>query len=103
MRDSRCVKTIRIAAGIIALMVLLFVLSSALYIVVEADHDCAGEDCQICACIEQCEQVIRHIGESLAVLTAVLIPVISAVVAVAFAARFVPCATPVSQKVRIND
>lgn len=103
MRDSKCVKTIRIAAGILALTVVLFVLSSALCIAVEAGHDCAGEDCQICACIEQCEQVLRHIGDGLVVLAAVLLPAMASAAAVVIAARFVPCATPVSQKVRMND
>ena len=50
----------RIAA--ITCMVLLFVLLfSITYISLESDHDCCGEDCHICECLEACGKTLSLI------------------------------------------
>lgn len=57
----------RIQAVLIAFAVLFIMLSSALYIAVEADHDCTGQDCPICEQIHVCENNLKNV--SLAVCT----------------------------------
>ena len=52
MRDYRSANSRKIAAGIMGFMMLAFVLFSAFYIAAEAEHDCEGEGCPICVCIE---------------------------------------------------
>ena len=37
-------------------------LFSAVYIAVEADHDCSGEDCAICHQIGVCENLLKSLG-----------------------------------------
>lgn len=35
---------------------------SVAYIAAEANHDCAGDDCPVCVCIEQCLNNLRTLG-----------------------------------------
>ena len=37
-------------------------LSSAIYLAVEADHDCSGDDCVICHQIGVCENLLKSLG-----------------------------------------
>ena len=90
----------RLLAGVMALAALLTLLLSAFYIAAEADHDCSGEDCVICAQLRQCEKLLCC-AAALAVAAAVF-----AAVRLLFTARFA-CGflrqTPVSARVRLND
>jgi hypothetical protein len=47
----------RLAAVLAAVM-----LSSAVYIAVEANHNCSGEDCAICHQLQVCENLLKSIG-----------------------------------------
>jgi len=97
------VKNKRIAAGIVAILMLFIMLFSASFIAIEADHDCKGEDCPICACIAQCENTLHQIGAGAAVQTAVIVPVFFLLIpAFLFAYNFMQ-ETPVSRKVRLNN
>lgn len=103
MPGSKKLKYKRIAAGIIGIMMLFITLFSAFYIASEADHDCTGEDCSICACIQQCENTLHQTGDGAASQSAVIIPVVFMLVfAVLFVAVF-PQGTLVSRKVRLNN
>ena len=48
----------RLLAAVLAVVML----SSAVYIAVEADHDCAGDDCAICHQISVCEDLLKSLG-----------------------------------------
>lgn len=96
-------KNVRVAACIMAFMVLFIVLFSSSYIAGHVHHHCTGEDCPVCACIHQCESMIRNMGDGVAVFTAVVLPIL-----VAFASASMPdlaflWGTPVSRKVRLNN
>lgn len=52
-------KHLRTAALILALVFALSVLFSLAFITIEADHDCIGEDCHICAVIALCRNILR--------------------------------------------
>lgn len=93
----------RIVAVLLAVMVLVVMLYSALFIAAEAEHDCVGENCQICYQINVCENTLKNLS--------------LAVCAVAFAAAFTytlyrsisacaevaPSHTLVSLKVKLTD
>ena len=49
----------RLAAGILAALVLLAVAASLFVITQEADHDCVGEDCPVCAVIASCRKTLK--------------------------------------------
>ncbi len=103
MCNSSKSKALRIAAGIMGLMMLILVLFSAFYIAAEADHDCCGEDCQICACIHQCENTLRGIGDGTSARFAAIAPVILVLLAAVFVIAAVSQDTLVSRKVRLNN
>ena len=50
MTKKPCFMT-RLLAAVLAVVML----SSAIYLAVEADHDCSGDDCAICRQISICE------------------------------------------------
>ena len=103
MRNSNTSKCFRIAAGVIGLMMLVFVLFSAFYIAAEADHDCCGDDCPVCSCIRNCENTLRGIGEGAALQLSAVITVLFVLLIAAVLAAAIPQETPVSRKVRLNN
>ncbi len=96
-RDAR-----RITAGIIGLLMLVTMLFSAFYIAAEINHDCSGEDCPVCACIQQCENTLRGVGNGT--------PLPVSVIGISLILLITACCpavisqdTPVSRKVRLNN
>ena len=57
MTKKPCFMT-RLLAAVLA-VVMLF---SAVYIAIETDHDCSGEDCAICHQIGVCENLLKSLG-----------------------------------------
>ena len=57
MTKNLCFMT-RLLAAVLAVVML----SSAIYIAVEANHDCSGEDCAICRQISICENLLKTLG-----------------------------------------
>ena len=57
MTKKPCFMT-RLLAAVLAVVML----SSAVYLAVEADHDCSGEDCAICRQISICENLLKSLG-----------------------------------------
>ena len=91
----------RILAGVLALAALLALLLSAFYVAAEADHDCTGEDCPVCALIHLCENLLRSFAAVI-----LMAAVFAAALQLSSAARFA-CGfrrmTPVSGRVRMNN
>lgn len=48
-------KKSRLITGLLAAVLAAVMLSSAVYIAVEANHNCSGEDCAICHQLQVCE------------------------------------------------
>ena len=70
MTKKLCFMT-RLLAAVLAVVML----SSAIYLAVEADHDCSGEDCAICHQINVCENLLKSIelaGSAAATVAAIL-------------------------------
>ena len=62
-------KTKRILAMVMAVAIFAVMLSSALFLAEEADHDCIGDGCQICLQLNLCRGVLTSL--SLVLLAAV--------------------------------
>ena len=103
MPNSELSKQKRIAAGIIGMLMIIVMLFSAFYISSETGHDCIGEDCPICACVQQCENVLHKIGSGLAFIISAIVPVISAVICVFLFVSDIQKQTLISRKIRMND
>ena len=69
MTKKLCFMT-RLLAAVLAVVML----SSAIYLAVEANHDCSGDDCAICRQISVCENLLKSLGlaGAAAAITAVL-------------------------------
>ena len=93
----------RIVAVLMAALVLFVMAFSLFVIAAEADHNCAGDDCPICAVIAVCENTVKG-------LTAVMV-FVSLMVALAIARfrferekqRFVRFSNPVLLKVKLTN
>ncbi len=103
MRNSNTFRALRITAGVMVLMMLVAVLFAAFCIAIEADHECSGEDCPICAFIHQCVSAFHSIGDGSAVRPAAAVPVILVSFVTAFAITALSQNTLISRKVRLNN
>lgn len=60
---------------VLAAVLALVMLCSVLFIALEADHDCQGDDCAVCAQISACVRLIEHLALSaLAAAAAAVLP-----------------------------
>lgn len=103
MRGFGASESKKISSLIIALLLSVLVLFSAFYIIAESSHDCTGEDCPICVCIQICEHTLHQIGSGIIALTTVAVPAILFLISISLFAHLMPQETPVSRKVRLND
>ena len=96
-------KKFRFLTGLLVAVLAVVMLSSAVYIAVEADHDCSGEDCAICHQIDACLNSLRELSLAgvAAVITAAFIYTLCKVI--------LPCTetidtpTLVSLKVKLSN
>lgn len=96
-------KRTRAAAMALACVLALILLFSVFFIVLEADHDCAGEDCAVCAVLNVCETLLHRLaGFGAAVLTALFAAAVKAFAAGRYALDAAPI-TPVSLRVKLTD
>ncbi len=96
-------KAVRIAAGILGALMLVVMLFSALYIVEEAEHHCVGDDCPICACIQQCGTMLRGFSGKLTAQLSAVMPVILVLLFVVIPVTAPSRHTLVFGKVRLNN
>ena len=100
MMQSRYTKTF---AAITAIAMLLVILLAGIFIALEADHDCEGEDCPVCECIEQCQGTLHQLGSVTVTGMAVLFPILLLIASGIHFVRVIRRETPVSIKVRLNN
>ncbi len=93
----------RFAAAIRAALILVAVTASLFFIVHEADHDCIGEGCPICAVITVCQNTLKTLSAALAVFAAAAASVYFAVIFITVFNAFLHNETPVSLKVKLLD
>ena len=93
----------KILALLTAAAMLSAVLLAGIFIALEADHDCEGEDCPICICLEQCGAVLNQIGNAPVKGSAVLFSIVLLISSCFHTVRVIRRETPVTIKVRLND
>lgn len=103
MLKSDISKSKRVASGVIVALMLFILLFSAFYIAVEADHDCTGHDCPICACIQQCENILQQIGNGTVIQFSAVLPILFSFLFVTVWTLNARIETPVTRKVRLNN
>ncbi len=103
MRDENGSKARRVAAGIMGAMILAALLFSAFYIACEADHECCGDGCLVCACLRQCENTLRGIGSGAEGRLSAACHILPALFIAVLSAAAVFPETPVSRKARLNN
>ncbi|MBR6049630.1 MAG: hypothetical protein IKP68_00320 [Clostridia bacterium] len=63
----------RFVAVIIAVLVIVAVMTSLFVVAHEADHDCVGEDCHVCAVIAACQTILKTLRDALVVAATALV------------------------------
>ncbi len=103
MQEFMATRDRRITAGIMAVIMLFSLLFSVLFIAVEADHDCTGDDCPICACIQECGNTLRGFTRRTAVRISVVITVLFVLHIAVLFTEALSQETLVIRKVRLNN
>ncbi len=89
---------------LLAVLVLLFTVSSVFFTAHEHFHDCSGEDCPICHVIQISEQNIKLFSFSLSLsAVAIVFHFMFADALAKVAATVFIAYTLISQKIRLND
>ena len=91
----------RFAAAALAALVIVAVVTSLFIVSHEADHDCIGEDCPVCAVIAACQSTLKTLSAALAVFAAAAAWVCFAVILLTALKAVLHSETPVSLKVRL--
>ena len=93
----------RAAAVVSAAFVIVALIASLFFIVHEADHDCIGEGCPVCAVVALCRDSLETLGNSLIAVAAVFSCCFFTVLAVLFSLSATYLQTPISLKVKLLD
>ena len=100
LKDSK----IKILSGIIAMMMLLYIVFSTFFISLEANHKCEDEEnCPICVCMQICQNTLHQISDFTAVAVVSFVPVLLCVGVSFVISDNLVKETPVSYKIRLND
>lgn len=90
-------------AAIICVLFIFVTFASLFYIVKEADHECTGEDCPICACIHQAQQTLKNLGTGTIIWPGTIFTILFTLCVFMQYVCMIFCTSLVSQKVRLND
>lgn len=93
----------RHAALLICLCFIFMSLFSIVFIAVEADHNCTGEHCPVCVCIHSAGQTLKQLGSAVMTSAVVVSSLVVVLAALILMLSVLPCSTPVSWKIRMND
>ena len=91
----------RFAAAILAALILVAVTASLFIVVHEADHDCIGEGCPVCAVVAVCRNTLKTLSGALAVFAAIAASVCFAVILITGFNASLHNETPISLKVKL--
>lgn len=93
----------RTAAMLLAALLAAVMLFSVFFIVLEADHDCAGEDCAVCAVLSVCEELLTGRSAAASCIAAAVLAAVVTRSAARLCAVGTGSVTPVSLKVKLSD
>jgi len=103
MRNEQGSRLMNFAAILLCLGMLFVMLLSPLYLAMEIDHDCHGDDCPICELIARCENTLRQFSGLDFAPAVIWMPFACLMLTLAASDHFVFSETLVSQKIRLND
>ena len=92
-----------IAALILAVIAVAVMLSSSLFIIEHADHDCIGEDCPICEQLYSCAQNLKNLSVALLVAASIVTLTFSLCNGMRRLASVYAPRTPVLLKVKLSN
>lgn len=98
--NRRVSETLKAALSVLVVLIFMIAL---VFVAAEAHHECSGEECPICACIEDCVRLIRGFGDLLPVITAVATALSVAYLCSLAVSEELVFSTPILSKVRMND
>ncbi|MBP5609297.1 MAG: hypothetical protein J6X66_13655 [Lachnospiraceae bacterium] len=88
---------------VLGLLVLISMLFSVCLACAEKHHHCMGEDCPICACINQCRESLRDLTDGIVPFVLVFTAAAAVYGLNRFPASVCIGDTPVDLRVRLND
>lgn len=97
------IKLHRIAAVILAVLMIAVVVFSSFTIAFESEHNCEGEGCRICECIEICIAILNNLGIRLSSAVSAAYVMLFLGVEAALVISVIKKETPVTTKVRLNN
>lgn len=94
---------VRSVTLIVSFAVILFMVFSSCFVVLEAEHDCTGEDCIVCECIDVCVNTLRQIRTSTftKLIPVLILPATAVLFTIIVNIR--KAGTPVSRKIQLNN
>lgn len=96
-------KTRKVTVIIVTLLMLLEILFSCLYIYEHSDHDCSGEECQVCHILSECINNLKNVGTGvLNIQNITSIVMFMCICSICYMGIF-KCNSLVIQKVRMNN
>lgn len=93
----------RITAVILAVLMIAVVVFSSFTIAFESEHNCEGEDCRICECIESCIAILNNLGVRLSSAVSAASVMLFLCAEAALVVSVFKKETPVTTKVRLNN
>lgn len=103
--DSVYSRKTRMFAWAICVLFAVSLTLSTLFLVMEADHhDCHNDDCAVCSVIRLCKTVTQNLGTTPGATGALLLTVsFLLLLTLTLESRYIATATPVLEKVRLNN
>jgi len=98
--NTKAAQGLKMALGLILVLSVLLAFS---FIAVEAHHECLGEECPICTCLDECVSTVKAFCNSLPVLSAVLAAFSAVVLCSLAVSEGLVFKTPITVKVRMNN
>ena len=86
-----------------AVLVMLLMIFSVMYMTEEMHHDCTGEDCPICECIHMCEGILYETDGAGILIISTAAAVMISLFTGTESGYILRYDTPVSEKVRMDS
>ena len=96
-------KTEKLMAAVLAVVLFAIMAFSAFFIAAHSDHECTGDDCPICACLQHCAKILHGFETGIAGITILLVPLSLILYNISLRPDSFAGNTPVSNKVRLNN
>lgn len=93
----------RISAALAAVLLVLVIFCSSVFIAVHGHHHCTDEDCAVCMELEQCRDSLNTLGASLPVIVFAAAVMVLFVILAAAAVKCLNGSTLISLKVELLD